>query len=80
MANTENKKNTDSNAKKVTIFTKAGGWLKRSWSEFKKVSWPTFPDVLKKTGAVLVLVAAFGLVTFGIDTGLSALMQLIIGG
>ena len=76
MANTENKKATGSEPKKMD---KIKTWFKRSWSEFKKVSWPALPEVVKKTGTVLVLVAAFGLVTFGIDTLLSWLMKLIIG-
>jgi len=58
---------------------KAKTWLRRSWSEFKKVSWPALPEVVKKTGTVLVLVAAFGIVTFLIDLGLSELMKLVIG-
>lgn len=47
--------NTSSQEKKPNIFVRMGGWLKRSWSEFKKVSWPTFPEVVKNTGVVLVV-------------------------
>ena len=35
--------------------------------ELKKVTWPSFGDVCKKTGIVLSVVVLFGLVLFGFD-------------
>ena len=46
-------------------------------SELKKVSWPSFAEVVKKTGIVLIVVAFFFVVLFGIDWLLSLLYQLL---
>lgn len=70
--------NVNSQEKKPNVFKRMGTWLKRSWSEFKKVSWPTFPEVVKNTGVVLLVVVAFTVVVTLIDTGLTALFQLFI--
>lgn len=71
--------NTSSQEKKPNIFVRMGGWLKRSWSEFKKVSWPTFPEVVKNTGVVLVVVMVFTIIVTLIDLGLSGLLGLLLG-
>ncbi len=55
MAN--NQKNQD--AKKPNIFVRMGRKLKETFSELKRVTWPTFPKVLKSTCVVLVVVLAF---------------------
>ena len=43
MADTDKKKKRRSPAK----------WFKELFSELKKVTWPTFPQVVKQTGIVL---------------------------
>lgn len=50
---------------------------KESVSELKKVVWPSFGEVCKKTGVVLVVVIVFAVVVFGIDYGLGALVNLL---
>ncbi len=50
---------------------------KETFSELKKVTWPSFGEVCKRTGVVLVVVLVFAAVLFGIDYGLGALMQLL---
>ena len=50
---------------------------KETFSELKKVTWPSFGEVCKKTGVVLVVVLVFAVVLFGIDYGLGALMHLL---
>ncbi len=50
---------------------------KETLSELKKVTWPSFGEVCKRTGVVLVVVLVFAIVLFGIDYGLGALMQLL---
>lgn len=47
-------------------------------SELKKVTWPTFKEVVKKTGVVLAVVAIFAVVIFGIDMLLSLLRDLLV--
>lgn len=50
---------------------------RETMSELKKVTWPTFGEVCKKTGVVLVVVLVFAVVIFGIDAGLGALVNLL---
>ena len=40
--------------------------FKETASELKKVNWPTFSQVVKKTGVVLAVVIIFAVVLFGI--------------
>jgi len=54
-------------AKKRNIFARLGRFLKQSWSELKKVSWPTFKTVLKNTGIVLLVVLFFTLIVVSVD-------------
>lgn len=48
-------------------------------SELKKVTWPTFKDVVKKTGVVLAFVLAFGAVLLLFDVIFSLFHNLLIG-
>ena len=52
---------------------------KETVSELKKVTWPKFPDVVKKTGVVLVVVIVFAILLFGIDQLLGFLFRLLTG-
>ncbi|MFQ6724037.1 MAG: preprotein translocase subunit SecE [Clostridia bacterium] len=52
--------------------------LKETSSELKKVTWPKFTTVLKQTGVVLAVTAAFLLVVFGIDRLCSWLVSFIV--
>ena len=52
--------------------------LKETSSELKKVTWPKFTTVLKQTGVVLAVTAAFLLVVFGIDRLCSWLVGFIV--
>ena len=68
----EKKKN-----KKPNIFKRFGAKCKDVFSELKKVSWPTFAQVVKQTGIVLAVVLVFMVVIFAFDMGLSTLLGLI---
>lgn len=57
--------------------SKLGKKVKETASELKKVSWPTFGSVLKKTGVVLAVVLIFAVVLFGIDRLLTWLFELL---
>ncbi len=61
--------------KKPGLFKK----IKDSWSELKKVTWPTFGSVVKKTGVVILVVLLFTAVLFGIEYGLGSLYNLLLG-
>lgn len=51
---------------------------KETVSELKKVTWPTFGEVVKKTGIVIVFVLIFGLFLFGVNTLLGWLAGLLV--
>lgn len=72
MANATKTKN-----KKPNWFRRVGAKIKEVFSELKRVTWPTFPTVLKTTGVVLVIVFVFLVVVTGVDFGLTALLELI---
>ena len=65
--------------KKPNIFVRMGRKLKEVFSELKRVTWPTFPKVVKSTGVVLVVVRVFLVVVTGINFGLQALLDLVTG-
>lgn len=69
----------DNKVKKPNIFVRMGRKLKETFSELKKVSWPTFPKVVKATCVVLVVVVTFLVVATGINYGLNELLKLITG-
>ncbi|MDE5766090.1 MAG: preprotein translocase subunit SecE [Clostridia bacterium] len=65
--------------KKPNIFVRMGRKLKEVFSELKRVTWPTFPKVVKATCVVLVVVLIFTVVATGINQGLQALLKLLTG-
>lgn len=62
---------------KPGFFKRVGAKIKDVFSELKKVSWPSFLDVLKKTGVVLGVVVIFVILITAFDFGLSQLMGLL---
>ena len=76
----EKKKQKDKNKKGKKKENKKGlvKKTKETASELKKVTWPTFGDVVKKTGIVIAFVVIFGLLIFGVDTLLAFLSGLLI--
>lgn len=51
---------------------------KETASELKKVTWPTFGEVVKKTGIVIAFVVIFGLLIYGVDVLLGWLVSLLV--
>ena len=72
MANAPKSKN-----KKPNWFRRVGAKFKETFSELKRVTWPTFPPVLKTTGLGLVIVFAFLAIVTGSDRLLGWLLSLI---
>ena len=66
--------------KKPNVFVRLWGKIKAVASELKKVTWPTFPTVLKQLGCVLVTVLIMLVLILVIDLGLQQLLNLIRGG
>ncbi|MBQ8844496.1 MAG: preprotein translocase subunit SecE [Clostridia bacterium] len=71
----KNGKKKKQNKNKVSITQSVRGTM----SELKKVTWPTFKEVVKRTGVVLVFVLVFGVLIFGIDSLLGFLVKLLQG-
>ena len=62
---------------KPSWIRRVGAKIKETFSELKRVSWPSLPTVFKTTGVVLVVVVAFLAVITGVDAVLSLLLGLI---
>ena len=72
MANATKTKN-----KKPNWFRRVWAKIKETFSELKRVTWPKFSTVLKTTGVVLVVVAAFLAVVTFVDWGLFELLDIL---
>ena len=69
----DSKKKTKKKDNKPNVVVKK---TKETVSELKKVSWPSFSKVVKKTGVVIAVMIIFTVVLFGIDRLLSLLFDL----
>ena len=74
MANATKTKN-----KKPSWFRRVGAKIRETFSELKRVTWPKFSTVVKTTGVVLVIVAAFLAVVTFVDWGLFELLEILTG-
>ncbi len=63
--------------KKPNWFVRQGKKIKETFSELKKVTWPTFPKILKSTGVVIVVILIFIVAVTAVDAGLSELLKLV---
>ena len=60
------------------FFTKFKRKIVAIFSELKKVTWPTFGEVVKKTGIVIAFVVLFGLFFYGVNALLGWLVTLLV--
>lgn len=67
----------DNKVKKPNVFVRMGRKIKETFSELKRVTWPTFPKVVKATCVVLVVVVIFTVIVTAINYGLQELLNLI---
>ena len=67
----------DNKVKKPNIFVRMGRKLKETFSELKRVTWPSFPKVVKATCVVLVVVLVFLVVATAINFGLQELLKVV---
>lgn len=63
--------------KKPNFFKRIGLKIKDVFSELKRVSWPTFPKIIKQTGIVIVVVLIFLVVITAFDFGLLQLLRIV---
>ena len=65
-------------SKSHTPQSKPGKYLYGVSKELGKVTWPTRPQLIRYTGAVIVCIAFFAVLFWGIDTGtLTGLKELL---
>ena len=65
-------------AKKPNVFKRLAKYLGSCKSEIKKITWPTAKQTTKNFGIVVAVIIICGLVIFGIDRGLYALLDLVL--
>jgi len=53
-------------------------YFKDVFAELRKVTWPTFKDLMIYTGAVIAFIAVLVVIIYLFDLGLGALMHLAI--
>ena len=69
----------ESNGAKKLLWKRFKSWLKEYKSELGKITWPTFPTVVRNTIIVLILCAVVGVFIWAEDFGLGQLIKLIFG-
>ena len=72
------KKVSTGKAKKPGIFSKIVKYFRECKSEVKKITWPTPRTVFKNMGIVIAVIVVIGLIIFGLDRGLFALLGLVM--
>ena len=65
-------------AKKQGVFKKLRSFFRACLGEIKKITWPTAGTTTKNFFVVLVVIIVAGLFIFGLDTGLQALLTLVM--
>lgn len=68
--------------KKSVDFKAVGAKIKKFFKDFKgewkKVTWPSGKTVLNHSIVVIAVVAVLGVIIFGIDTGLTAIIDALV--
>ncbi len=71
------KKDAKKAPKKPNIFVRIGRKFKETFSELKRVTWPTVGNALKSTGVVIVIVLIFLVLITLINIGFTELLELL---
>ena len=74
----DKEKDKKKNKKKEKKNGGLGKKTRETMSELKKVTWPTFGEVVKKTGIVVAFVVLFGLFFYGVNALLGWLVTLLV--
>lgn len=72
------KKSSKNNKKKKNVFSRIVSFFRACIGECKKISWPTASKTTKNFGIVLAVIIICGLIIFGVDRGLYALLDLVM--
>ena len=80
---TKKEKKADAPAKKKDPSKSVGARIKKFFKDFKgewkKVTWPSGHTVLKNSLVVIAITAIVGVALFVVDTGLSSIIDLLVG-
>jgi preprotein translocase subunit SecE len=60
------------------MFKKMIDYLTSAWSELKKVTWPTRPEMTESAMIILVLAVILALAVFAVDLVLSSALKKIL--
>ncbi len=74
----ESKQSAKDAEKKPSVFSKIAKYFRECKSEVKKIVWPTPKATFRNMGIVLAVLVVIGLFIFVLDTGLVALLGLIM--
>ena len=64
--------------KKPNVFAKLFKYLRECIGEMKKITWPTVSQTTKNFGVVMIVIILAGVLIYGLDQGLYALLNLIM--
>ena len=65
--------------KKPNVFRRLLKYLSSCKGEIKKITWPTPAQTTKNFGIVIAVLVVMGLFIFGLDSGLYAILGLVMG-
>ena len=65
--------------KKPNFFVRCWNRLKETFSELKRVTWPTVGQALKSTGIVLVIVLIFLVIVTVVNIGFTYFLEFLTG-
>ena len=65
-------------AKKQGVFKRIRSFFRACIGEIKKITWPTAATTTKNFFVVLVVIIVAGLVIFALDSGMQALLTLVM--
>ncbi len=72
------KKESAGKAKKPSVFSRLIKYFRECKGEVKKITWPTPRTVFKNMGIVIAVIVVVGLIIYGLDRGLYALLNLVM--
>ncbi|MBQ1977116.1 MAG: preprotein translocase subunit SecE [Ruminococcus sp.] len=64
--------------KKPNVFARLFKYLRECIGEMKKITWPTVSQTTKNFGVVMIVIIIAGVLIYGLDQGLYALLNLIM--
>ena len=64
--------------KKPNVFARLFKYLRECIGELKKITWPTVSQTTKNFGVVMVVIIIAGVLIYGLDQGLYALLNLVM--